>query len=121
MKSWMIELPWPNRTGNRAVRHGRGSHYLSQEALAYRSAVRRALEASRMADRRLEGPYHVQLVLQPPDARGRDGDNLEKVLWDAIVKAGLLVDDSNKVLPSITRQWVAPEKPGRVLVIAKEI
>ena len=121
MKGWMVELPWPSRTGNRAVRHAGGRHYLSKEAAAYRDAVRRDLDRVRMADRRLAGPYHVELVLQPPDARARDGDNLEKVLWDAIVKAGMLVDDSNKVLPSITRRWVEPGKPGSILVIGKEI
>lgn len=116
-----IELPWPNRTGNRAVRHGGGSHYLSREALAYRDAVRRALERRRLADRKLVGPYQLHIVLEPPDARARDGDNLEKVLMDALVRAGLLADDSNKVIPRLSREWTAPNKPGRILVIGKGI
>ena len=121
VEAFEIELPWPNRTGNRAVRHGGGSHYLSREAVAYRNAVRRALEARRLADRGWVGPYQLELVLQPPDGRARDGDTLEKVLLDAIVKAGLLADDSNRVIQRVTREWTAPDKPGRILVIGKGI
>lgn len=117
----VLELPWPPRTGNRTTRHARGGHYTAPEVVQYRAEVARLLERLRLSQLRLAGRYEVRLALQPPDSRSRDGDNLEKVLWDSLVKGGLLQDDSNKVLVNTIREWMAPEKPGRILLAIKEI
>lgn len=116
-----IELPYPSRSGNRHQRHGRGSHYLSTEAKAYIQAVRKQAELIGVADIKPAGPFVVDLVLQPPDGRDRDGDNVEKVVMDALVKAGVFADDSNKVIRKVVREWVDPAWPGHVLVIARRL
>ena len=54
-----------------------------------------------------------------PDRRMRDLDNLFKALLDALVKAGVLVDDSVIDDLRIVRKCVV--KGGKVLVSIKEI
>jgi len=45
------------------------------------------------------GKRRVSVMFVFPDARSRDKDNFAgKVLWDALVRAGLLVDDSPECL-----------------------
>lgn len=83
--------------------------------------MRRRLDALRLADRHLAGPYLLEFVLEPPDARERDFDNLMKVAVDACVRAGLLADDSNQVIRRGTWEWTAPAKPGRILLIGKGV
>lgn len=116
-----IELPWPNRSGNRSVRHGGGSHYLSQDAVAYRQVARRLLAARRLADRGWGGPYLLRWTLSPPTARCRDFDNLMKVVADALTWSGLIVDDSNQVIAAGSWEWTAPENPGRILIVGRRI
>lgn len=119
--SWSIELPWPPVTGNRAVRHaGRGVHYKTREAQAYDAAVAAivvALGVGQGAGRKaLGGPLVAEWVLAPPDRRARDLDNLRKVCADALTKAGLWKDDSNKVLLRESFIWTEPVAGGSVFL-----
>jgi len=84
-----ITLPWPP-SGNSAVRHAQGSHYLRPEILTYRAIV--ADLCARYAP--ILGRYRLHVHMSPPDARRRDADNALKSLLDALVKAGYLADDS---------------------------
>jgi crossover junction endodeoxyribonuclease RusA len=84
-----LTLPWPP-SGNSAVRHAQGVHYLRPEVIAYRDSV--AALCARFAP--TPGRYHLHVHLSPPDARKRDADNALKSILDALVKGGYLIDDS---------------------------
>lgn len=85
----MVIVPWPP-TGNHAVRHAAGGHYLTREVVEYRREVaRRCAMLPRMT-----GRYRLRVELSPPDRRRRDIDNALKSLFDALVPAGFLPDDS---------------------------
>lgn len=84
-----ITLPWPP-SGNTAVRHANGAHYIKPEVAQYRrnvAALCRNLPP-------VTGRYILHVHLSPPDARARDADNAIKVLVDALVRCGYLIDDS---------------------------
>lgn len=89
INSGPLTLPWPP-TGNSAVRHAQGVHYLRPEVVTYRDSVA-ALCAKRAPVR---GRYRLHVHMSPPDARARDIDNALKSLLDALVKAGYMQSDS---------------------------
>lgn len=109
-----VELPYPGHTGNTAVRHGGGRHYVSKEAQAYRWAVAAKL-GRRLA---LKGPLHVDWLIAPPDRRARDFDNISKNVGDALTMAGFWEDDSGLVIVSGSWKWTDPTKGGVILVTA---
>jgi Holliday junction resolvase RusA-like endonuclease len=116
-----IELPWPPVTGNHAVKHSRaGGHYKTSEARAYELTVARQVEAARAAfllpAGAMPGPLAVTWVLAPPDRRSRDCDNVRKVVGDALTRAGLWTDDSNKVLRREVFDWTDPWPGGQILL-----
>lgn len=59
----------------------------------------------------------MDFLVEPPDLRARDVDNLMKVVKDALTDAGFWVDDSNKVIRKGSWEWAGPGK-GSVLVTA---
>lgn len=90
-------LPWPPSV-NSYWRHPTkgplaGRHLISVEGRAYRVAVKHALDEQRFdamgADR-----LAVDIVVEVPDRRRRDLDNITKGLLDALCEAGLYADDS---------------------------
>lgn len=119
--AWQLELPWPSQTGNRHVRHGGGRHYLTDEAKEYRRLVLRQAEKCKLAGMNMTGPFNLEMILEPPNKRARDGDNLEKVVLDAIVRAGVIADDSNRIIYSFRRDFTMANAPGRVLIVARLI
>lgn len=84
-----LVLPWPP-SGNTAVRHANGAHYIKPEVAQYRRHV--AALCRNLAP--VTGRYILHVHLSPPDARTRDADNSIKVLVDALVRCGYLIDDS---------------------------
>jgi crossover junction endodeoxyribonuclease RusA len=84
-----LTLPWPP-TGNTSVRHGNGSHYLTQDVRDYRAAV--GVICRDYAP--IKGRYRLHVHLSPPDKRRRDADNACKQLLDALVLAGYVQDDA---------------------------
>jgi Holliday junction resolvase RusA-like endonuclease len=116
-----LELPYPPVTGNQAVRHaGRGVHYKTEPAKAYERAVDSAVRLARLSGQiepqALAGPLVVSWVLAPPDRRARDCDNVRKVVGDALTKAGLWSDDSNRVLVRELFEWTEPVIGGQILL-----
>lgn len=82
--------------------------------LSYRAKVRGLLLAQSLADKRLPGPLWVEWQVAPPDKRGRDEDNLRKVVQDAITLGGLWRDDSNRVIRATLFRWLDPVPGGAV-------
>lgn len=123
-KCWQpltLELPYPPVTGNQAVRHaGRGVHYKTAPAKAYENAVAIRVRLARLTDQiapeALVGPLVATWVLAPPDRRARDCDNVRKVVGDALTKAKLWQDDSNRVLVREVFEWTEPTIGGQILL-----
>ena len=114
--SYTFELPYPPLSGNRASRTGRGRHYTPKELVAYRQRL--AIEASRqgVAGLMLAGPLVFRVQLMPPDLRARDEDNALKVLKDAMTRARIWVDDSNRVIRRTGVEWCDVVSGGLVCV-----
>lgn len=112
-----LELPYPKTSGNHHTRHAAGRHYLTDDALAYRQAIKAATQNYGLHEP-LTGPLFVHVVASPPDRRARDFDNLLKPMLDALTKAGFWEDDSNKVIQKLSLEWGEPTKGGLVLLTA---
>ena len=120
---YQLELPWPGATGNTQARHGKRGSYLNPLVARYRALVAQTASAQGWGGwdgrKALLGPLAAELLLAPPDRRARDADNVAKVVLDSVTHAGVLADDSNKVIRTLTIQWTDPVPGGRVLVTIK--
>lgn len=123
LRSIELSLPYPP-SGNHSVRHGRGgAHWLSPQTIAYRAAVAREVSAyglghgSALAG--LPGPLATAWLVMPPDDRARDSDNVLKVVRDALTKAGLWADDSNRVIRRESLAWGPKVKGGRIELVVE--
>lgn len=124
-KLFVLELPWPP-SGNVQARHTKtGGHYLNPKIAAYRALVARTLATKGLAKasgfKPLGGPLELSVVASPPDRRATDADNRLKCLLDALVYAGLLEDDSNRVVWRLVWEWCPPEPCGRVCLTVTKL
>ena len=92
-----LTLPYPPTVNHywqaRVVRRGARyvpSVYVGEDGLRYRIAVARILDGAP----RFTGRLRVQILVQPPDHRTRDLDNVLKCLLDSLTEAGVWKDDS---------------------------
>ena len=65
-------------------------------------------------------PVTAVVRLFPPNRRIRDGGNVTKPMWDAIVRAKILPDDSNRYIKSETIVWEEPVKNGLITIDLEE-
>lgn len=114
-----IRLPFPP-SGNRQARHAAGAHYLSPEATRYRGAVRGILWELGYGHYRkpMPGPLAIEVLLVPATKHAMDADNRLKSLLDALVKGGLLEDDSNRVVRSVYAEWGEPQKDNPHAIVS---
>jgi crossover junction endodeoxyribonuclease RusA len=108
-----LTLPYPPSV-NSYWRHSRGRHYISHEGKEFRTEVWAETIRQRSGAPPIRGPIQVQVVAQPPDARYRDVDNIQKALFDALKYGRLYVDDHQII--SFCATWEAPIERGRVIV-----
>jgi len=93
-------LPFPPSV-NHYYRHVGARVLISSEGRKYREAVWLAvLEQGR---KKHDGRLYVEILVNAPDKRRRDLDNLLKGLLDALQHAGLYEDDSQIDKLTITR------------------
>lgn len=92
-----LTLPYPPSVNHywqtRVLRRGAGyvpQVYVSGDGLRYQQAVAKHLNGIP----RFEGRLRVQILVQPPDGRVRDLDNVLKCLLDSLTEAGVWNDDS---------------------------
>ncbi len=107
-----VVVPWPP-TGNSAVRHANGAHYLQAKVRDYRKVV-----AEKCIGRGgVHGQYRLNVHFSPPDRRKRDMDNALKSLLDALVPAGFIPADD---MGHMRELWVTVDdkKLGTVAVEA---
>lgn len=110
-------LPWPPSVNHYWAARGRG-RYLSPRAQAWHREAWAVLRAQKNGGP-IKGPVAVTLVLHPPDRRRRDVDNVLKAVLDALVKGGVLRDDSQVTeLHAVRRE---ARRPGGVLVRVEEL
>lgn len=108
-----IYLPFPP-SANALWRNVAGKTLLSEP---YRKWKRLALqEIAVQRPRKVLEPYRLAIVATRPDNRKRDLGNLEKAISDALVAAGVVVDDCDAM--SITVSWSAsaPDRNAGVSV-----
>lgn len=117
-----IILPWPPSV-NQYWRHPSkgplaGRHLISEQGRTYRAAVLAHIAAAgqqyKLADR-----LAVSIECHPPDRRRRDLDNVLKAALDALVFAGVMLDDSQIDRLSIER--CAVEAPGHIEIIIERL
>lgn len=95
-----------------------GTHYLTAEARAYRIQVSTIVGAQRLRAG-LTGRLRMTVVVNPPDRRERDLDNLQKALFDALQHAGVYERDSQIDELHMVRGPVV--KGGRITVTIGEL
>ena len=67
----------------------------------------------------MTGLLSLTLHIIKPDHRKYDRDNLEKIIYDALVRAKVIIDDSNIVTGSTN--FCGIKKPGLILGTIYEI
>ena len=88
-----IELPWPPSV-NHVWRRVGSKTLLSAQGRSYSEAVGQHCLMRKIAGAQLSGRLSVRILVNPPDRRRRDIDNLTKVPLDALTHAGVWEDDS---------------------------
>ena len=104
-------IPYPPKSGNHQTGRCGARTFTKPEIVAYRAAVLVACRGVK-ATHRLKGRVDVYLRSCPPDARARDHDNAEKVIYDALVAAGVIASDSNKVCRCNNWRWMEAGEDG---------
>jgi Holliday junction resolvase RusA-like endonuclease len=85
-----------------------------------RAWLNEAVPLLRAARVRFDGQVRVRMYLSPPDRRTRDGDNLEKAIMDALVRARVIKDDSLKYVRKSCKE-VLDEYMGYVLLVVEPV
>jgi crossover junction endodeoxyribonuclease RusA len=111
-----VKLPWPPSV-NHYWRARGNRRFINPMAKAWLDEAILLLRSTRM---RFDEPVKVSMFLSPPDRRRRDGDNLEKAVMDALVKAGTIKDDSLAYVKKSCRE-VLDERLGYVLLVVEEM
>lgn len=89
MKNKSLRLPWPPSVNNYWVRTRFGSLAVGKKGKAFRLDVKDIVGTHSFGSARLK----VTILVNPPDKRKRDLDNLLKSTLDALEHAGLYDDD----------------------------
>jgi len=111
----MIVLPYPPSV-NRTLRTVAGRPILSAPYRAWRTEAAEAI--ARQTVEPVEGRYRLTIWATAPDKRRRDLDNLIKPVSDALVRAGVVQDDS--LMRDLKIRWTDHIQPGGRVVLQVE-
>lgn len=107
-------LPWPPTVNS--LWRNLGRTVLSKRGRLWKQAAQMELLSQERPREPFQGPVWVTIELRPPDRRRRDLDNHAKAVLDALVDAGILIDDSMHVVRRLVIESGPVEKRGAVRV-----
>lgn len=112
-----LSLPFPPSVNTywRAPNKGplKGRHLVSARGRKYKTAVMASvIEHYRRFPQPITAEINVEVMLYPPDERGRDIDNYNKALFDSLTNAGVWRDD--RQIKRMVVEWGPITKGGRV-------
>ncbi|ELM7887852.1 TPA: RusA family crossover junction endodeoxyribonuclease [Escherichia coli] len=84
-------LPYPPTVNTYWRRHG-NTYFISEAGKRYCRDVALVVSQQRLK-LNLSEKLAIRIIVEPPDKRRRDLDNLLKAPLDALTHAGLLIDD----------------------------
>ena len=113
-----FELPFPPSV-NHCWRRGSRRTYMSAAGKAYRQNVIAAVWSLYGKPKPWTCLLELAMDFEPPTSATYDLDNYFKASIDAMVHAGLMVDD--KQIKKITAEMHAKNPPGRVVVEVFEL
>ena len=122
MQPIQLDLPWPPSV-NQYWRHPSkgplaGRHLISETGREYRVLVLAyALQFGHCY--KLSDRLSVSILCYPPDRRRRDLDNVLKAALDALVFAGVMLDDSQ--IDRLTIERCAVQAPGRLAITIERL
>jgi crossover junction endodeoxyribonuclease RusA len=115
----ILELPFPVSVNGMFPSAKTGRRFLSAKGKAYRQEVYALALEQHGIFKPFTGPISVTVELYPPDKRIRDIDNYNKSLFDSLVHANVMMDDSQiKEHHCYMRET---EKGGSALVSIEEL
>ena len=114
MEKLTIETRWAP-TVNHLWKTSGHKRYLTPEALRYIVEVKAAVP---WGFKCFTEPVQVTIIASPPDKRKRDLDNLGKIIFDSLTKAGVYTDDHLVHKITITKAEIV--KPNGRMIITVE-
>ena len=114
MRRFTLSVPFPVPLHACFVKSKGGTGAPSKRYRDYGKAFAQAVASQ--GHPRAEGQVSVHVAYCAPDGRARDAGNLHKCLYDNLVRAGVITDDSNKVVLSETTVWVHDRSPCVVTI-----
>lgn len=109
-----IHIPYPPTTNTYYRRAGRVIH-ISAKGRAFRKLVSQLVAEQHPGHQPITERVAVQVMLNPPDRRRRDLDNVAgKALFDALTHAGVWADDCQ--IKKIVAEMGDPVPGGSALV-----
>lgn len=116
--AYSFYLPFPPSTNHlysQGIVRGRIRRFPSRQYKAWRREAIIRIRSQRIPQFR--EPVVIKLALTPRDGRRRDASNYVKPVEDALVEAGLLVDDSQRYVKSVIPYWCDPDPDHEGVVV----
>lgn len=111
-----ITLPYPPSVNHYLSRNQRGGVRVKPEVKSFYWQVFLACQGKA----KFGGRVAIEVDVWFPDNRKRDLGNLDKCLLDALVNAGVIMDDAWQMLPDVHWRAKGIIKGGQVVVKIKE-
>lgn len=114
-----LELPYPPSVNHMYKPAGCGFVKSAKSRSYQKACIQKCLGQAMIQglSRTIDGNVLCEMDIHPPDKRKRDFDNVQKAVWDSVVRAGVIEDDS-KIQQAVIRK-MEPVSGGKVVVRIK--